>query len=66
MSLTTKRRAYLFLFCSHVFYSGTWLAYAALLIHGAILADEVVFVNRASYVTVILLEGDIGIDINVS
>ena len=49
-----------------MFYSGTWLAYAALLVQGAVLADEVVFVNHAGYITIISLEGDIGIDINVS
>ena len=66
MSLMTKSRLYLFFFCSCVFYSGTWLAYTALLIQGAILADEVVFVNHASYVTIISQEGDIGFEFKVS
>ena len=53
-------------FCSHVFDSGIALAYAGLLIQGAILADEVVSINRTSYVMIISLEGDIGFDFKVS
>ena len=49
-----------------MFYSGTQLAYTALLVQGAILADEVVFVNRASYITIISLKGDIGFEFKVS